>query len=67
MIDLHIGKHGVVLIVLMFVLLTAEDVFVWLNSGVLPGVEFFVGVLVVLGIVVFAIRESRLHPPPGGD
>lgn len=64
MVDVHIGRHGVILLVLLFVLLAFEDVLVWLNSGTLPAAEFFVGLLLVLGVVTFAIWEANLHPPP---
>lgn len=64
MVELHIGKHGVVLLILLFLLLGLEDVLVWVNSGTVPAVEFFVGLLLVLGVAAFAVREATLHPPP---
>ncbi|MFB6171941.1 MAG: hypothetical protein ABEJ23_05355 [Haloarculaceae archaeon] len=64
MVELQIGRHGVVLLIFMFLLLGAEDILVWLNSGDLPAAEFFVGMLVVLGVILLAIREAIQHPPP---
>ncbi|WP_255196668.1 hypothetical protein [Halorarius litoreus] len=64
MVEVNIGRHGVILLVLLFAILAFEDVLVWINSGTLPAVEFFVGLLLVLGVVAFAIREANLHPPP---
>ena len=64
MVELHIGKHGVALLILLFLFLGLEDVLVWVNSGTVPAVEFFVGLLLVLGVAAFAVREATLHPPP---
>lgn len=64
MVKLRIGRHGVIILVLLFLLLGAEDVLIWYNTGALPAIEFFVAMLVVLGIVALAIYESVVHPPP---
>ena len=65
MISFRIGRHGVVLLLALFVLLGAEDAVIWINRGVVPGVEFFLGALLVLVIVADAIRAAVAHPPPG--
>lgn len=64
MVELHIGRHGVVLLVLLFVLMAAEDALIWLNSGTVPAIEFFVGLVLVLGVMALAVLEANLHPPP---
>lgn len=64
MVEIHIGRHGLYLLVLLFVILGAEDVLIWVNSGALPGIEFFAGALLVLAVFALAIHEARLHPPP---
>lgn len=60
---LGIGRTGVAIILLLFVILGVEDVYVWAVSGTLPGVEFFFALLLVLVISFVAIREARAHPP----
>lgn len=60
---LGLGRTGVAIVVLLFLLLGVEDVYVWVDSGVVPGVEFFAALLVVLVVFVVAIREARAHPP----
>lgn len=65
MVELHIGRHGVIILVILFVILTVEDVFVWINSGVVPGIEFFVGAVLVVAIIGFAIQEGMTYRPPG--
>ncbi|MFC7201981.1 hypothetical protein ACFQJC_00490 [Haloferax namakaokahaiae] len=64
MVNLHIGKHGALLVVFLFFLLEFEDILIWVNTGSTPAIEFFVASLVVLGVVVFAVREAVAHPPP---
>lgn len=64
MVEFRIGRHGVVLLVLLFVILGSEDVLIWLNTGSLPAIEFFVGMLLVLVVVALAVHEAVLHPPP---
>lgn len=41
-----------------------EDILIWLNTGALPAIEFFIGIVIVLSILALAIREARHHPPP---
>lgn len=62
--ELDIGKTGAVVLTALVVILLAEDVFVWLNAGTLPGVEFFLGLGLVVGVWFFAIRAARHHRPP---
>lgn len=64
MVELDIGKHGVILLVLVFLLMGIEDILIWLNTGALPAIEFFIGIVIVLSILALAIREARHHPPP---
>jgi hypothetical protein len=63
MVNLHIGKHGVVLLVLLFLLLGIEDVLIWVRDGDLPALEFFVGLVIVLVVVAWAVRQANLFPP----
>lgn len=60
---LGIGRTGVAIILLLFVILGIEDVYVWAVSGTVPGIEFFLALLLVLVISIVAIREARAHPP----
>lgn len=62
--ELGIGKKGVAIVVALFLILTAEDLIIWIRNGAVPGLEFFLGVLLVLVVVILAIREARSHPPP---
>lgn len=64
MVDLDIGRHGLVILLILFAVLGAEDVLIWVNSGVVPAVEFFLATLLVLIVVAVAIRESMRHAPP---
>jgi hypothetical protein len=64
MVELDVGRTGVAILVLLFLLLTAEDLLVWINAGSVPGIEFFLGAAVVLVVAFFAIRQARSHPPP---
>ncbi|QCC50714.1 hypothetical protein [Halapricum salinum] len=64
MVDLHIGRHGVILLAILFVILGFEDVLVWLNSGDLPAIEFFVGLILVLAVIAGAIYEAEQYRPP---
>lgn len=63
--DLDIGTTGVVLLALLFLIFGTEDLLIWVNDGVVPGLEFFVGLLVLLAATLLAIREARRHPPWG--
>ncbi|ADE01859.2 MULTISPECIES: hypothetical protein [Haloferax] len=60
---LGIGRTGVVILVALFVILGAEDVYVWAIAGTVPGVEFFLALVFVLAVAFVAIREARAHPP----
>lgn len=64
MVEIHIGRHGVILLVLLFLLLASEDILIWVNSGTVPAIEFFAGLLLVLAVVTLAIWEANQHPPP---
>lgn len=64
MVELDIGKHGVILLVLLFLVMGIEDILIWLNTGALPAIEFFIAIVIVLSILALAIREARHHPPP---
>lgn len=64
MADLQIGRHGVILLVVLFLLLAAEDVLIWVESGVVPGVEFFLASLVVGATMAYVIREVQKYEPP---
>lgn len=64
MVDLHIGKHGVILLALLFVILAFEDVLIWFNRGEVPAIEFFVGLVLVLAVIAAAIYEAELYRPP---
>ena len=62
MVDLHIGRHGVIILLVVFLLLAAEDILIWINAGVIPAVEFWFAMAIVLVIVALAIHEANLHP-----
>lgn len=64
MVDVHIGRQGVILLVILFILLAFEDILIWMNTGTIPAAEFFVAMLLVLGVVALALWEANLHPPP---
>lgn len=59
--QLGIGRTGVLIVLLVFLLLAVEDIVIWVNSGVIPGIEFFLASLVVVGIIVVAILQARSH------
>ncbi|AFK21279.1 hypothetical protein E6P09_17065 (plasmid) [Haloferax mediterranei ATCC 33500] len=61
--ELDIGRTGVAILLVLFLILGVEDVYVWTVSGVVPGIEFFVALVFVLVIAFIAIREAREHPP----
>lgn len=63
MFTLGMGRNGIVILLFVFVLLGAEDVLIWVNGGVVPGVEFFLATLLVLVVFAFAIRQAIAHPP----
>jgi predicted ferric reductase len=65
MADIDIGTHGVVLLAILFVLLTAEDILIWVESGTVPAFEFFIALVLVVGVFAVAVREANRHPPPG--
>ena len=62
--NLQIGRTGLLIVLAIFLLLVAEDVLIWVNSGVIPGVEFFLASLLVVVVFFLAIREAGRHPPP---
>lgn len=62
--DWDIGKTGVVVLLVVFLALFAEDLYVWIVAGVVPGIEFFAGVVLVVVVGYFAIRAAKEHPPP---
>jgi len=64
MVQLNIGRRGVLLLVLLFVVMGMEDILIWLNTGEVPTIEFFVGMVIVLTVFALAIRELKRHPPP---
>jgi len=64
MVDLHIGRHGVVLLAILFLLLGIEDILIWLNSGEIPAIEFFLGLVLVLAVIAGAIYEAEHFRPP---
>jgi len=64
MVQLNIGRRGVLLLVLLFVVMGIEDILIWLNTGEVPTIEFFVGMVIVLTVFALAIREANRHPPP---
>lgn len=61
---LRIGRTGALLVLLVFLLLAVEDVFVWLNGGAVPGIEFFVAAVLVVVLLVAGVFEAQQHPPP---
>lgn len=61
---LRIGKHGVAIVAAIFLLLAVEDLFIWLHSGVVPGIEFFVASVIVVIVFVLAIRQAQKYDPP---
>ncbi|MFC6825751.1 hypothetical protein [Halopelagius fulvigenes] len=63
--DVRLGKHGAVLLAVLFVVLLAEDALIWLRGGAVPGIEFFAGTLAVLAVVAVAVYEANRHPPVG--
>jgi len=64
MVDLHIGRHGILILLVLFLIMGLEDILVWMNSGVIPGLEFLIAAVIVLAVVVLAIRQANRHPPP---
>jgi hypothetical protein len=65
MVEPDVGRHGLAILLVLFVILGVEDVLVWLNSGTVPGIEFFLAALLVVAIAAAAIRESSRHAPLG--
>ena len=64
MVDLDVGPAGAVLLVLVFVLLGAEDVVIWVRAGEVPGLEFFVAAVMLVVVLWLAVRQARANPPP---
>lgn len=62
--EFDVGKTGALILAVLFVILTAEDVFVWVTAGSVPGIEFFLGLVLVVVVWFYAIRAARHHRPP---
>lgn len=62
--ELGLGRTGIGILLAVFLMLTASDIVIWIRDGIVPGVEFFIGTLVVLIVVFLAVRGARAHPPP---
>lgn len=58
-----VGRTGVFIVLILFVVLGIEDVYLWVIEGTIPGLEFFLALVIVLIVTVVAIREARTHPP----
>lgn len=56
-----IGRTGALIVVLVFLRLAAEDILIWVNSGVIPGTESSLAALLVVGLFVVAILQARSH------
>ena len=57
----RIDGTGAVILLLVFLLLGAEDILIWVNGGVVPGIEFFLASLLVVGLLAVAILQARDH------
>ena len=64
MVELEIGRHGVLILLILFLLLGFEDILIWVNQGIMPAIEFFLAMVLVLGVIMFALREANRHKPP---
>lgn len=64
MVDLRIGRHGVIIILVLFLTFAIEDILIWINRGAVPGIEFFVASIVLLVVFAILIRDARNHRPP---
>lgn len=58
-----VGRTGALIVVLIFGLLAAEDAFIWMNSGTVLGIEFFVAGVLALFLIGAGMWEARQHPP----
>lgn len=63
MVDLRIGVHGLIILLVVFLLLGLEDILIWINSGVIPGVEFLIATFIVVIVFALAIREANVRSP----
>ncbi|MGM0372569.1 MAG: hypothetical protein ACQEQJ_08720 [Halobacteriota archaeon] len=59
-----LGRAGIALLVIVFLVLFVEDILIWHNSGTLPGIEFLLLDVAVLAVLALAIREVRRRNPP---
>lgn len=57
--DLNIGRTGLIIVLVVFLLLAIEDILIWLNSGVLPGIEFLIAALLLAGLFLMGINQVR--------
>jgi len=62
--EFDVGKTGAVILTVLFVILMVEDIFIWVNAGTVPGLEFFLGLALILIVWFYAIRAARHHRPP---
>lgn len=63
MVDLDVGRSGAIVLLAVFALLAAEDALIFLNRGVVPGVEFFLASMLVLLVLAYVIAVSLRHDP----
>ncbi len=61
---LDLGRTGKIVIVIVFGLLAGENLFIWLNSGVIPAIEFLLLDALVVVIVAAVIIGARRHQLP---
>ncbi|AOW79559.1 hypothetical protein HTSR_0359 [Halodesulfurarchaeum formicicum] len=59
-----LGRAGIALLVIVFLVLFVEDILIWHNSGILPAIEFLLIDIAVLAVLALAIREVRRRRPP---
>ncbi|APE94810.1 hypothetical protein [Halodesulfurarchaeum formicicum] len=64
MIRSTLGRPGIALLVIVFLVLFVEDILIWHNSGALPAIEFLLLDVAVLAVLALAIREVRRRRPP---
>ncbi|WP_129113546.1 hypothetical protein [Halegenticoccus tardaugens] len=58
-----VGRVGGLILVFVFVVLFFEDIYIFAVAGVIPGIEFFVGIVLCILIWYLAIRLARTHRP----
>ena len=59
----RVGRTGAIVLLVVFLILAVEDAIIWFSAGVVPGIEFFLALLVVLAVWYVAIRNARKNPP----